>query len=161
MYFPPLFTAVRPLFDPRDVQPQQNPVRENNPLDLSVKPPAHDHNPADAADDLLMLDHRKLASLAASHSLLGRQLVDPASLYRLGYGAEVLAAAPPPFCFDRATGVAVPTSLAGHQMMSSFLQQRERLEQQQAFFAARNQQAAVAAAAAAYMDPANLPLHLR
>lgn len=154
MYFPPLFTAVRPLFDPRDVQPQ--PVRENNPLDLSVKPPAPDH-PADA-DDLLMLDHRKLASLAASHSLLGRQLVDPSSLYRLGYGAEVL---PPPFCFDRATGVAVPTSLAGHQMMSSFLQQRERLEQQQAFFAARNQQAAVAAAAAAYMDPANLPLHLR
>lgn len=103
-----------------------------------------------------MLDHRKLANLAAGHSLMGRQLIDPA-LYRLGYGAEVIPGLTP-FCFDRTTGVAVPTS----QMMSSYLQQRE-----QAFLAARNnavaqqQAAAVAAAAAAYMDPASLPLHLR
>lgn len=126
-----------------------------------------------------MLDHRKLANLAASHSLsaMGRQLLDP-TLFRLSYGAEAAAMIPgmtPPFCYDRTTGVAVPTSLAGHQIMTNYLQQRERLEQQhqQAMYAARTsavaqqqaavaqQQAAVAAAAVAYMDPANLPLHLR
>ncbi|XP_015905109.1 uncharacterized protein [Parasteatoda tepidariorum] len=172
MYYPPLFTPVRP-FDPR-ANSLEVPVGRENPLDLSVKTirPSSEATAGGAdADDLLMLEHRKLASLAASHSLsaMGRQLLDP-SLYRLGYGAEAGAVIPglaPPFCFDRTTGVAVPTSLAGHQLMSSFLQQRERLEQQQqAFYAARNsavaqQQAAVAAAAAAYMDPAALPLHLR
>ncbi|KAG8197207.1 hypothetical protein JTE90_011362 [Oedothorax gibbosus] len=155
MYFPPLFAApVRPpSFDPRlEVPP---PPRENNPLDLSVKTIRPTSDPS-TEEELLMLDHRKLANLAAGHSLMGRQLIDPA-LYRLGYGAEVIPGLTP-FCFDRTTGVAVPTS----QMMSSYLQQRE-----QAFLAARNnavaqqQAAAVAAAAAAYMDPANLPLHLR
>ncbi|KAF8764203.1 BCL-6 corepressor like protein [Argiope bruennichi] len=171
MYYPPLFTSVRP-FDPR-ANSLDVPVVRENPLDLSVKTirPSSDAAAGGAdAEELMMLDHRKLANLAASHSLsaMGRQLLDP-SLYRLGYGAEaVVPGLTPPFCFDRTTGVAVPTSLAGHQMLSTFLQQRERLEQQQqqAFYAARNsavaqQQAAVAAAAAAYMDPANLPLHLR
>ncbi|GIY26852.1 BCL-6 corepressor [Caerostris extrusa] len=177
MYYPPLFTSVRP-FDPR-ANPLEVPVVRENPLDLSVKTirPSSDAAAGGAdAEELMMLDHRKLANLAASHSLsaMGRQLLDP-SLYRLGYGAEaVVPGLTPPFCFDRTTGVAVPTSLAGHQMLSTFLQQRERLEQQQqAFYAARNsavaqqqaavaqQQAAVAVAAAAYMDPATLPLHLR
>ncbi|GBM22976.1 BCL-6 corepressor [Araneus ventricosus] len=171
MYYPPLFASVRP-YDPRTNSIEVPVVREN-PLDLSVKTirPSSDAAAGGAdAEELMMLDHRKLANLAASHSLsaMGRQLLDP-SLYRMGYGAEaVVPGLTPPFCFDRTTGVAVPTSLAGHPMLSTFLQQRERLEQQQqqAFYAARNsavaqQQAAVAAAAAAYMDPANLPLHLR
>ncbi|KFM82452.1 BCL-6 corepressor, partial [Stegodyphus mimosarum] len=174
MYYPPLFTSVRP-FDPR-TNPLEVPVGRENPLDLSVKtirPSSETAAGGADADDLLMLDHRKLANLAASHSLsaMGRQLIDP-TLFRLGYGADAAAVIPglaPPFCYDRTTGVAVPTSLAGHQMMTSFLQQRERcLEQQhqQALYAARNsavaqQQAAVAAAAAAYMDPTNIPLHLR
>lgn len=175
MYYPPLFTPVRP-FDPR-ANPLEVPVGRENPLDLSVKTirPSSDSGVAEA-DDLLMLDHRKLANLAASHSLsaMGRQLLDP-TLFRLGYGTDAAAAAAamlpgltPPFCYDRTTGVAVPTSLAGHPIMANYLQQRERLEQQhqQALYAARTsavaqQQAAVAAAAVAYMDPANLPLHLR
>lgn len=171
MYYPPVFSPVRPL-DPR-ANPLEVPVGRENPLDLSVKQirPTSDTG---IAEDLMMLDHRKLANLAASHSLsaMGRQLLDP-TLFRLGYGTDAAAAAmipglTPPFCYDRTTGVAVPTSLAGHQIMSNYLQQRERLEQQhqQAMYAARTsavaqQQAAVAAAAVAYMDPANLPLHLR
>lgn len=171
MYYPPVFTPVRP-FDPR-ANPLEVSVGRENPLDLSVKQirPTSDTG---VAEDLLMLDHRKLANLAASHSLsaMGRQLLDP-TLFRLNYGTDAAAAAmlpglTPPFCYDRTTGVAVPTSLAGHQIMSNYLQQRERLEHQhqQAMYAARTsavaqQQAAVAAAAVAYMDPANLPLHLR
>ncbi|GFR07832.1 BCL-6 corepressor [Trichonephila clavata] len=168
MYYPPLFTSVRP-FDPR-ANPLEVPVVRENPLDLSVKTirPSSDAAAGGAdAEELMMLDHRKLASLAASHTLstMGRQLLDP-SLYRLGYGAEaVVPGLTTPFCFDRTTGVAVPTSLANHQMISNFLQQRERLEQQQQAFFVRNsavaQQQAAVAAAAAYMDPANLPLHLR
>ncbi|XP_054724873.1 uncharacterized protein LOC129235197 [Uloborus diversus] len=182
MYYPPIFASVRP-YDPR-TNPLEVPVGRENPLDLSVKPIRPNSEAAVVsaaagtdADDLMMLDHRKLANLAASHSLsaMGRQLLDP-TLFRLGaYGADVALipglAAAPPFCFDR-TAAAVPTSLAGHPMMSSFLQQRERcLEQQHqqaALYAARNnaaaaaqQQAAVAAAAAAYIDPSTLPLHLR
>lgn len=194
MYYPPLFTSVRP-YDPRpnplgaqlDV-PVVGTGREN-PLDLSVKTIRQTPDSTAEAEDLLMLDHRKLASLAASHSLsaMGRQLnpasalLDPA-LFRLTYGAAAAEAAAgscshaamipgltAPFCYDRATGVAVPTSLAGHQLMNSFLQQqqqqqqRERcLEQQhQALLAARTTAQQAAVAAAAFMDPSTLPLHLR
>ena len=172
MYYPPLFTSVK-TFDPRS-NPLEVPVGRENPLDLSVKT-IRPTSESGVAEDLMMLDHRKLANLAAAHSLsgMGRQLLDP-TLFRLGYGTDAAAAAAmlpgltPPFCYDRTTGVAVPTSLAGHPIMTNYLQQRERLEQQhqQAMYAARTsavaqQQAAVAAAAVAYMDPANLPLHLR
>lgn len=168
MYYPPIFTSVK-TFDPRS-NPLEVPVGRENPLDLSVKT-IRPTSESGVAEDLMMLDHRKLANLAAAHSLsgMGRQLLDP-TLFRLGYGTEaaMLPGLTPPFCYDRTTGVAVPTSLAGHPIMTNYLQQRERLEQQhqQAMYAARTsavaqQQAAVAAAAVAYMDPANLPLHLR
>lgn len=112
------------------------------PLDLSLKHVRPDGPEAAAAEELLLLEHRKLAAA------YGRHLLDPAAFLRLQHYQQRIAA---DTFLQQAFGSAAATAAAQHHAMAAA--RLGCLDQQVAFHSAATARAA-APSTATFLEPA-------